>query len=201
MGIIQQNDILSAAENKVEGQLTPQNKADYGRIVVAGMKSALQGGPNGILASLRNSKDPVDDAAKGAVGLCVLMFKESRGTMPIKAMVPAGMTLMLNALRFAQDLGLIKVTQQTVVQATHTYVNTLFQVLHITPQMMQVAAHRVQAITQDPASMAKINLAAGLVRNPNAPTPTPLPGANEPQEDEGNAPKPKPLKMSRNKGH
>ena len=187
MGIIQQNDILTAAENKVESQLTPENKANYERIVVAGMKAALQGGPKGILASLRNSKDPVNDAAKGAVGLCVILYKESRGTMPLKAMVPAGLTLMLNALRFAQQLGILKVTQAMVVQATHTYVNTLFQVLHITPQMMQTAAQRVHALTQDPASMAKINMAAGFTKSPNAPAPTPLPGVSGKTEDDDEA--------------
>ena len=187
MSILKSNDVITAAENKIESQLTPQNRANYDRIVVAGMKAALQNGPKGILASLRDSKDPVNDAAKGAVGLCVLMYKESRGTMPIKAMVPAGMTLMLNALRFAQELGMVKVTQEVVVQATHTYVNSLFHVLHITPQMMQTAAQRVHALTQDPASMAKINMAAGITKNPNAPTPTPLPpraGASENDDDE-----------------
>ncbi|MGC8534858.1 MAG: hypothetical protein ACP5QR_04920 [Rhizomicrobium sp.] len=183
MGLLLQNNILAASEKKIESSLTPQNRLNYERVVVAGMKVALQNGPKGILASLRNSKNPVEDAAKGAVGLCVMLYKESRGTMPLKAMIPAGVTLMLNALDFASKLGLVKITTQTVVQATHIYTNTLFQALGITPQMLQTAAQNIQGLTQDPVTMEKINRAAGVVKDPRASTPTPLPPSNQQSPD------------------
>jgi hypothetical protein len=56
------NKILNDSEQKIEASLTPENRNNYMKIVVAGMKVAMQGGPNSILASLCNK--PVLDAEK-----------------------------------------------------------------------------------------------------------------------------------------
>src|SRR5712664_3366768 len=99
--------VLQAAEEKLESQLLPEVRADYMKIVVAGMRAALAKGPDGMLAGLKNkSKDPVHDAAAGAVGL-VLLLRHTSPAMPIKAMAPAGMTLMLHALDFVDKVGLV----------------------------------------------------------------------------------------------
>ena len=103
MSLLLSNNILQAAEKKLESQLTPENHQDYLKVVVAGLKVALQKGPDSAMAALRNSKDPINDCAIGAINLCLLMRKQSRGTMPVKAMVPAAMTLMLHALDFVDN--------------------------------------------------------------------------------------------------
>ena len=61
------NNVLEAAEQKIESNLVPNNRANYMKIVVAGMKIGLAKGPDSMLAKLHNSKDPVNDCAKGAV--------------------------------------------------------------------------------------------------------------------------------------
>lgn len=157
------NPLLQQTERQIEGQLLPKMRAQYQKIVVAGMKVALENGTNGILYKLRESKDPVGDAAKGAVGLVLLMRKQSRGTMPLPAMVPAAMVLLLKALDFAQKAGLIPpVDEKTLVGATHTFTDVLFRAFHISPQMLQTAAKNVHGITQDPIRMRKVQEAAGF---------------------------------------
>jgi hypothetical protein len=174
------NKILGAAEAKIESSLTPENRADYNKVVTAGMKLALQKGPNGILGSLAQSKNPIPDAVNGAINLCGLLRKQSRGTMPVKAMVPAAMTLLLHALDFADKTGLVKIGTPELVQATHQFANEMFKRFKITAPMLHTAAAKVHAMTQDPGQMEKINRAAGTVKAPNASSPPPMPMPSSP---------------------
>lgn len=169
------NPLLEMAEQKVESQLVPETRQNYMKIVVAGQHAALDGGPNSILATLKQSKDPVSDAAKGAVSLCLILRKQAHGIMPLKAMVPAAMTLMLKALDFADRAGIVKVGQPELVRATHIFTDFMFAKFGITKQGLANAGQKVYAITQDPQKMAAINLKAGVTVHPGAATPTPLP--------------------------
>src|SRR3990167_9921915 len=105
MSILQGNDLLKTVEAKIESQLQPDTKANSDKIVNAGMKLALAKGPDGILASLKNSKDPVSDVVHVAIGIVGMLRREAHGAMPPKAMVPAAFVLMLHGLDFAQKLG------------------------------------------------------------------------------------------------
>lgn len=162
------NPLLNAAEQKIESQVLPANRQSYLKIVVAGMHAALDKGSAGILASLRQSRDPVSDAARGAVSLVLILRKQARGVMPLKAMVPAAMTLMLTALDFAEGAGLVKVDQNVLVRATHIFTNDIFARFHITPQMLASATQKVHALTQDPTAVQAINQHAGVAPPPAA---------------------------------
>ena len=126
MSILLNNKLLQVAELKIERNLTPQNRANYMKVVVAGMNVLLRGGPKSILAKLKGRQDPVSDCAIGAVNLVLILRKESKGVMPLKAMIPAGMTLMLKALDFANSLGQVKIGTAELDRATHIFTNTLF---------------------------------------------------------------------------
>ena len=173
------NQVLQAAEQKIESQLLPANRADYLKIVVAGMKLALDKGPDGILAKLRQSKDPVNDCAKGAVNLACLLFKQSRSTMPIQALVPAAMTLMLHALDFVDKTGIMKIGTPELVEATHTFTNIMFRNLGIDANMLTKAHESALSAVKDPAYLEAMKQKAGLVKSPNASTPTLVPDGGD----------------------
>ena len=162
------NDLIAAAEQKIESQLKPNVARDYRKIVTAGMAMALKGGPNSILAKLKDSKNPVHDAAVGAVNLCLLMRKQSRGTMPLKAMVPAATVLSLKAIEFAEQARMIQIDEHTVVNTTKILVDHLLRAFGLTPQRLHVAAQKIHQMTQDPATMEKIHHAAGMAVAPGA---------------------------------
>jgi hypothetical protein len=168
--------VLQAAEMKIEAALTPANRQNYMKIVVAGMAAGMANGPKSILASLLKSPDPVRDAAKGAVALVLILRRQARGVMPLKAMVPAAMTLMLRALDFVNRAGKAQVGTPELVRATHIFTNELFGHFGITPPMLANAVQRVHAITADPVAMDAINRKAGTVRDPNASEVTQVPG-------------------------
>lgn len=176
MSILLNNKLLQATEKKLEAGLTPDNRDDYFKIVVAGMRTALDQGPNGIMASLKQSKDPVSDAAIGAVNLVLLMRKQSQGTMPPKALVPAAMTLMLQALDFCDKAGITKITAQKLDRATHIFANHMFRAFNVTPQNLRMLGSKVHAVMQDPRQMDVIAKRVGVVKAEAAPAPAPLAG-------------------------
>ncbi len=88
--------------------------------------------------------------------------------MPLKALVPAAMTLMLKALDFADRSGIAKIGQTELVRATHIFTDTIFARFGITKQGLANAGQKVQALTQDPQAMAAMSMKAGITRHPNA---------------------------------
>jgi hypothetical protein len=153
--------LLLQCEKKIESELTPENRVNYLKIVVAGMHTAMDGGHISMIAKLRNSPNPIRDCAIGAVTLVLLLRKQARGVMPLKAMVPAGMTLMLKALDFAERTGIARVDQPALVQAVHIYTTLIFRAFKISPQMIKTAAINIHKISQDPGKMRAIELKAG----------------------------------------
>lgn len=167
--------ILDAAEQRIESQLTPETRENYLKIVIAGMKAGLDKGPDSIMASLKTSQDPIADCAKGAIGIVLILRRQAKGIMPIKAMIPAAMTLMLKALAFADKTGIVKVGNDELVRATNIFSHILMGKIGVTPQMIQTALVKVHGLTQDPVAMEQMKRKAGVVRHPDASEPTPLP--------------------------
>lgn len=159
------NKLLKDAERKVEGQLTPENRENYMKIVVAGQRAGLQGGPNSLLASLQDSADPIADAAKGAVALVLVLRQEAKGVMPFEAMIPAAMTLMLMALDFADRSRIAKIGTPELVKATHVFTDEVFRVFEMTKKNLANMGKRVYDLTKDPLAMEKINLKAGVTKH------------------------------------
>lgn len=171
----QGQDLIEAAEQKVESQLTAETHGNYLKIVVAGMKAGLANGPKSILAGLRTSKDPISDCAKGAIGLVLVLKHQAKGIMPVKAMIPAGMTLMLKALSFADRMGVAKVDVDALARATTIFKDTFLAKFGVTPKVLQHATTRVHGLMQDPVAMEQMKRKLGIVKHPDASEPTPLP--------------------------
>jgi len=180
--VLSDNSVLKAAEEKIESNLTDSIKPVYAKIVVAGSKAGLEGGPDSILAKLKDSKDPITDCGKGAAALVGILKKQSRDTMPVNAMVPAGATLMMHALDFCDKAGIAKVGTEELAIASKAYANTIFKLLGITPQMLIKGNEAVENTTKDPALMEQMKRKAGLVKAPGTSSPTEVPD-EEPTEE------------------
>lgn len=167
--------LLQAAEDKIEGNLVPENRANYQKLVVAGLKVALANGNQSYLAQLKNSKDPLSDSATGAVNLVFILNKQARGTAPIQAMVPAAMTLMLHALDFVDKTGMMKIGTQELATATKKFSDVVFKNMNVTPQMLHKASESVSKAVKDPGHLEAMKRKAGLVKAPGASTPTAVP--------------------------
>jgi hypothetical protein len=165
------NPLLNDIENEIEGQLTPDNRRNYLKIVTAGIHTAIMDGPKSIIASLRQSKDPVGDVARGAAAVVLMLRQEAKGVMPPQAMIPAGLTLAMKGLDAAEKMGLVKIDEGVVEQVAHIYTDLMFKAFGITPQNLSHASQKVHAAMQDPDTARKIQLKAGAIRDDGTPTP------------------------------
>lgn len=180
-----ENDLLKATERGIEAKLTPETKAMYDRIVLAGMKHAIHGGANGVMRNLKSAPDPLKACAIGAVNVAFMLLK-SQNPYPSPQMIVstiyASYTLMLQAMDVAAKMKLIEITEGdggTIDRAMRDASTRIMQATHITPEKFQKAAAAAHGVMKDPAQMQKIKLRIGADRDPRAPEPTPLP---EPQE-------------------
>jgi len=178
-GLITSNTLIKQAEEKIEQGLKEGVREPYMKIVVAGMKVMLKGGPDGLLAKLKGSQDPISDCVKGALGLVEMLRRSAKGAMPADAMIPATMTLALQGLDFAEKLGLLKVGKAELDQATQLFVETVLPHMGITPQKMQQMTDQVHGVMQDPEKMSQLQRPQPPSQlRPAAPAvPTPPPGA------------------------
>lgn len=167
-GLIVQNTLVKQVIAQIEQRLKAGVREPYQKIVVAGSKYAMSGGTGSILASLKDSQNVVDDCVKGAIGLVGSLRRAAKGVMPTDAMIPAGMTLALEALDFAERIGKLKVDRSVIDQATQLYVETLMPKLGITPAKLAQVTAQVHGVMSDPDKMAKLH---GIGNAPAAPQP------------------------------
>lgn len=167
------NPLLQNIENGIEASLTDANHDDYDKIVTAGMHLALADGGK-MMVQLEKAPDPIAGAAKGAVGLMLIMRKDAKGIMSMKAAVPAAMTLLLKALDFVDRSKIAPVGNPEIERATHIFTDFLFARMGITKQGLANLAQKVHGLTQDPAAVHTLQMKAGTIQHPMAAKPTPL---------------------------
>lgn len=172
------DDLLKATEEHIESRLTPEVKTYFQRIVLAGMKYAIHGGPNGVMRNLKSAPDPLKAIAVGAVNLAFMLLKsENPHPSPtmLVATTHASYALMLQGMGVAAKMGLIEITGGdggTIDKATKMATDQIMANMHVTPDKMNAAAAKVHGVMKDPAQMQMIRLKTGIDRDPRAPTPT-----------------------------
>lgn len=158
--------LLAQVEQKVEAGLTPTNRQDYMKIVVAGMKIVTNGGPQGLLQKLTASPNPLQTAVNGPINLIGYMGKSAKGKMPAKAMVPAAMTLMLHALDFLDRTGKLQITEDVVDQATKLFADGIMKAFNISQAQLQMVAQKAHGVTQDQAQLQQTQQHAAKFKAP-----------------------------------
>lgn len=150
------NQLLAQAEATIEKAVPPDMKNAYDRIMVAGMKVLFSEKTHGaLIARLKDSEDPLSDTGKGAVGLIMTLYKESKGTMPVGAMIPAGMVLMLNALDYLDGAGVVAIDKPEIDIATEVFIDTLMPQMGLTPEKMEEMTGSVQGVMADQEKMSQ----------------------------------------------
>lgn len=149
------NPLLKQAQAKIESGV--QDRDAYNRIVQAGTKVIYDKATFSELSkSIRQAQDPVTEIAEGMIGILGILYKQSRKTMPIPAMVMAGMSILLDALDFAEQAGLVKIDKAQLNKATTHYLNSLLPKFGLTPDKIDATLGQLGGTIKDPAKMAQI---------------------------------------------
>lgn len=149
------NPLLKQAQTKIESGV--QDRDAYNRILQAGTKVIYDKATFTELSKgIRQAQDPVTEIAEGMIGILGILYKQSRKTMPIPAMVMAGMSLLLDALDFAEQAGLVKIDKAQLNKATAHYLNSLLPKFGLTPDKIDATLGQLGGTIKDPAKMAQI---------------------------------------------
>lgn len=156
----------------LEGQLTPENKPNYEKLVVAGMKAVLHKGPGGILYALDRRPDVVITIVRGAINLVGVLKSISKNPPQPAAMVPAAFTLMMRGLDFAGRAKLIDITPEVIGQAQRLFMNNIMTAFGVQPRQLGRMSEMVEQTMRDPVKMDQIERYVGYTKDPRIPVKT-----------------------------
>lgn len=157
-----QNPLIIKAEAAVDAKVSPADKEAYDKIVLAGMKVMFSKETHGqLVQGFKEAGDPLTAIVEGIIAIIGILFKESRGTMPPGPMVLAGQSLLMEALDFMDESGMIEVDEQMLGDATQKYIETLLPKIGLTPDKMQAVLGKAQGIMGDPQKMAAYKQSLG----------------------------------------
>ena len=129
------NPQLQKAEQAVRAKAKDQKGLD--RAVNAGLQTMYSpGGAKLFKEQVGKSGDIANNLAEAAVKLLGHIYQQSRNTMPMNVAVPACTILMFNGMDFLEEAGRIKVTPDTIAQATKAMGSFLMQLFGVTPEKL-----------------------------------------------------------------
>ena len=132
------NKALQQVEQATEAKVSPDMQAQFHRIVTAGMKVMYSPQSHHLMAQeLSKPGDPTEVVGEGVAKLMVILFKEGKQALPMKAMMPAAIVLTCEALDFAEKAGKLTADSDTIAQTIKEMMSTLLQALGASPQSLQ----------------------------------------------------------------
>lgn len=154
------NSLLQQALDSVQESV--QDREMFDRLVKAGTKVIYSQGTFQALAKhLKGSEDPVSDVARGMVGVLNLMVHRARGTIPQPALLQAGTALLLDALDFLEQAGMVKVDAETLGRATEEFVEAMLPMLGLSHEKMDQMLGQIKQVMADPQKMAAYQQSQG----------------------------------------
>lgn len=154
------NELLQRAQEQITQGVS--NREVFDRLVKAGSKIIYDQKTFAQLSQgIAESETPVEDVSKGIVAVLHMMAKQARGTIPHDALMQAGMALLLDALDFMEQAGLVKVDGKTLDTATTEYIEALLPTVGLTKEALSSKLSELEQAMGDPARMAQLKASAG----------------------------------------
>jgi len=150
------NPLLVKAEAAISAKVKPADKQAYTKILLAGMKVMFSKETHQMLIKgVEDAPDKVDMIVKSVIGILGILYKQSRGTMPIGAMVLAGNAMLMEALDFAEQSGMVTIDAPTLGTATQAYIEHIMGELEKKNPGIGTLMDKAQMAMQDPQKMAQ----------------------------------------------
>ena len=131
------NPLLQKTEEAIAAKVPANLKNAFQRIITAGLKVMYDPKTNDMMAKeLKSQGDPAEIAGAGVAKLLGLLMNQSKGTMPMKAAIPAATVLLCEGLDFMEQAGLVKVDQNVLAKAMQAMSSSFLQLLGVTPDKM-----------------------------------------------------------------
>lgn len=134
---VSNDKLIATVQTKVRESVPPQFRVAVQKIYLAGMKAMYSPDTHQLmLQQLQGNSMPDDAVAKGVSALITILFRQSKGTMPIPAAAPAAILLVCEALDYLEQTKQVQVTPDLVSSAVQQVVALLMQKIGMTPDTM-----------------------------------------------------------------
>jgi hypothetical protein len=154
------NELLQKAQAKIEELVRDRER--YTKLVSAGTKTIYDKGTFAELSkAMADSQDPVADVAKGIVSVINMIAHKARGTIPHDVALQAGMALLLDALDFIEQAGMVKIDGKALDEATQAFIEAMLPSVGQTRQKLDAALSSVQGVMADPQKMEQYKASMG----------------------------------------
>lgn len=168
--------IIAQVQDALRAKIPPQYRVAVQQIVLAGMKVMFSAQTHHLmLNSIAGDTDPAHAVGMGVTQLITLLYRESKGTMPIPAIAPAAILLCCEALDFMEKSGIVKVTPAIMDSTTQVVIGYLMQKVGLTPQKMSQIAQQAAQGHPGVAPIAPQQQQQQQPAAPAAPQPAPAP--------------------------
>jgi len=149
-----QNAILQQVEQNITQKVDPSMAQAFERIVTAGLKVMYDPRTHPLMVKqLSKPGDPATVAGEGAGALLGMLYKESKGTMPIKPAVLAAQIWLCEGLDFMAQAGQIQITDELVANATKSLLSHILQIFGVNPNKINQAAQVGQNAAAGPGGI------------------------------------------------
>lgn len=139
------NPLLVKTEQAIRAKVAPEQTKAFEKIISAGLKVLDSEKTHKLVASqLQAQGDPAEIAGAGAAKILGVLMNQSKGSMPMKAGIPAATVLLLEALDRLEELGRIEVTNETLAEATQAMGSAILQMMDVTPQKLDMLTKKAQ---------------------------------------------------------
>lgn len=152
-----QDPLLQKTEQAIQAKVAPDSQQAFQRIVTAGLKVMYSPETHDLMVKqLGANGDPAEMAGAGAAKLLGILFKQSKGTMPMSGAIPAATVLLCEGLDFMEKSGKVKVTSDLISAAMKALSANLLQLFGATPQKLQnILSNGAQADKNAPQGSAQ----------------------------------------------
>lgn len=143
------NPLLVKTEQAIRAKVAPDQVKAFDKIILAGLKVLDSEKTHKLVASqLQAQGDPEQIAGAGAAKILGILMNQSKGSMPMKAGIPAATVLLLEAMDRMEELGKIEVTNDTLSEAMQAMSSSLLQMMDVTPQKLEMLMKKAQPAQQ-----------------------------------------------------
>jgi hypothetical protein len=122
-----EDPILKQIEDQIEAAVPQEAKKAYQACVIAGMRVMYDEATNRMMDDqLQQSDDIVKNVAEGIAKLVMILYSESKQSLPVPVLALASITLMAQALDYGEKKFGFEITPELVAECTKA---TTFAVL------------------------------------------------------------------------
>ena len=119
-----------AIEKAIIDNAPKEKQNDIKRVVLAGMKVLFSKETHNQVFDSINQEDQIpleDELGAGAADMMMALYGESKQTMPLEAVIPAGVILLAHACKFINDTKLAPITDETFTEAVQMFIPVIHE--------------------------------------------------------------------------